>query len=84
MAAQVRHGTAATPVADQYVGKSVRELRQILQGELDIQHGSPAVVSKDGGVTSMPVAEDYIVQDGDLLEFVRTAGAKGNTFDIAA
>jgi len=76
MAAQVRSGPSSTPIGDQYVGKSVGELRNMLSYELNIPAGAPATVSQNGG-EPFPVQDSYIVKDGDLVEFVRTAGTKG-------
>jgi hypothetical protein len=82
MAAQIRSGPRVTPMGDSYkgktiVGKSVRELRQWLEHDLQIPEGAEARVSTDGGETSKRVAEDHILDHGQLLEFTRPAGTKG-------
>lgn len=77
MAAQVRCGSASTPMGDQWVGMSVRDVRMKLGRTLSIPDGAPATVSRDGGSSSSPVPESYTVQTGDLVEFVRAPGTKG-------
>ena len=79
MSAQVKCGTSATPMAQQYVGRTVSDLRAMLAPELGISPDAPAVVSHRGG-TPTPVKEGYTLQDGDLLEFVRSPGAKGRRY----
>jgi len=64
-------------MGDQWVGKTVGYLRGKLEAELSIPGGAPAVVSRDGGVSSQAVQETYRLEHGDLLEFVRPAGTKG-------
>lgn len=76
MAAQVRSGPSSTPIGDQYVGQSVGQLRQLLQFELNIPQAAPATVSHNGQDPTQ-VPDSYVVRDGDLVEFVRSAGTKG-------
>ena len=78
MAAQVRCGTKITAMGDQWVGKTVEWLRMKLEADLQIPLGAPSVVSRDGGMSSHSIQEGYILQHGDLLEFVRPAGTKGS------
>jgi hypothetical protein len=78
MAAQVRCGPRATPMGNQYVGKSVGSLRRLLGPELGIPEGAPAVVSRDGGMTSRAVGDSHPLDHGELLEFTRAAGTKGS------
>jgi len=83
MAAQVRCGPRCTPPGDQWAGKPVSELRRFLGADLSIPEGAPATVSRDGGQNTVPVREDYRLQHGDLLEFVRPPGAKGSEVRIS-
>ena len=77
MAAQVRCGPRCVPMGDQWVGYSVSDLRRKLLADLSIPEGAPATISRDGGNNTVPVPENYKLQHGDLLEFVRPAGTKG-------
>lgn len=77
MASQIRCGPRVTPLGDQFSGKTVSDLRRELSRMLDIPEGAPAVVSRDNGGNPVPVREDYRLQSGDLLEFVRPQGTKG-------
>lgn len=77
MAAQVRCGPRCVASSEQWVGKKVSELRRFLAGDLQIPDGAPATVSRDQGMNPVSVREDYPLQNGDLLEFVRPPGTKG-------
>ena len=77
MAAQVRCGPRTTGMGDQFVSKTVTQIRQLLEASLQIPGGAPAVISRDGGLSSHAVQESYRLEHGDLLEFVRPAGTKG-------
>jgi hypothetical protein len=77
MSSQVRCGPRCVPQSYQWIGKQVQELRRFLAGDLQVPDGAPATVSRDGGMTSVSVREDYKVQHGDLLEFIRPPGTKG-------
>jgi hypothetical protein len=83
MASQIRCGPRVTPLGEQFTMKTVAAIRRELSRSLDIPEGSPAVVSRDNGGNPVPVREDYTLQNGDLLEFVRPQGTKG-TFEVLA
>ena len=76
--AQVRCGPRCVESSGQWVGKKVSELRHFLANDLQIPAGAPATISRDGGATPVSVPETYTLQPGDLLEFVRPPGAKGD------
>jgi hypothetical protein len=53
------------------VGKTIEAAKEQLKTALNID---PEVV---GVVNGDEVALDYVLQDGDMLEFVKSAGVKG-------
>jgi len=76
MAVQVRCGPASTPISTQWIGQSVSTIRRALSAELGIPAGAPVTMSHHGD-QPMRVNEDYLTRDGDVIEFIRTPGAKG-------
>ncbi len=57
---------------DDFVGHSVRDVRRGLRDALNIAQNSAVLVGGDN------VAEDYVIQDGDQVEFIRASGEKGH------
>lgn len=53
------------------VGRSVSEIRNMLSQPLNIDAASKPVVNGE------TVNEDYVLEDGDELEFVKASGEKG-------
>lgn len=51
-------------------GKTVAELRRIAAEVLNVPDGAAAIV------VGNRVNDDYVAQPGDVIEFVRAAGAK--------
>jgi len=52
-------------------GKTVSQVRQELKDVLNIGEDSNAIISGDN------VENDYVLRDGDVLEFVKRSGTKG-------
>lgn len=52
-------------------GKSVADVRSMLNQPLNIDPASKPVVNGE------TVSEDYVLEDGDELEFVKASGEKG-------
>ena len=52
-------------------GQTVAQVRENFQEILNIPDGAKAIVSGD------EVGEDYAINQGDSLEFIKSAGGKG-------
>lgn len=76
MPAKVICGTKESPFFSQYVGKTVGQLRELMESDLEIPEGAPANVTRtDGEVEAVDDSE--MIRDGEILEFVRESGRKG-------
>lgn len=76
MAVQVRCGPASTPISNQWIGQSVLAIRRALSAELGIPAGAPVTMSHHGD-QPVRIDDNYVTRDGDVIEFIRTPGAKG-------
>lgn len=80
MAAIIRNGPNATDAShgDHIVGKTVRELRTAFAEALNITTGSRAYVRHGGEAADpLPAADDYVMQENDVLDFAYSGGPKG-------
>ncbi len=66
----VKHGVNEVSV-DNLTGRTVNCARGEVQGLLNIATDTPAVVN------GSRVNGDYVIRDGDRVEFVKAAGTKG-------
>lgn len=55
----------------EFAGRTVADTREYLQQSLNIPADARVLV------TGRAVADDYVVQDGEQVEFVRESGRKG-------
>lgn len=76
MSVQIRCGPASTPISEQWVGQNVGMVRRALANELGIPMNAPATVSHNGRAP-VRVNDDYAICSGDIVEFIRSPGAKG-------
>lgn len=61
-----------------FVGMPLKKVRTALEETLEIPAGSTVSVSKDGGKHYERVNEDYVIQNGDHVEYGRGSSRKGN------
>ena len=69
MAIQVQCGANSQDV--DFAGRTVAEAKDFLRQSLNIPEGARQLV------TGQTVADDYVLRDGERLEFMRESGRKG-------
>ena len=63
---------------EEYVGKTIRQIRSMLKDALEIADGAPVSLSTDGGETFTNVGdENHVIQDKEIVEFGRGSSSKG-------
>lgn len=61
-----------------FVGLSIKKVREALGTQLEIPGSSPVSVSKDGGKHYEKVNDEYVINDQDHVEFGRSSSRKGD------
>ncbi len=61
----------------QFVGKTVKQVREMIKDDLEIPDKAPTSISTDGGKTYSKANDEHVIKDGEYLEFGRTSSVKG-------
>lgn len=60
-----------------FVGMTVRDVREKLKDKLEIADGATVTVSTDGGETYGATNDSRVIADGEVIEFGRGSSTKG-------